>query len=59
MRLLLNILLSLSTGLGTLFLTVQYFDTQKEFYLILIGFVGALFLAIRGYFFMSGWSNKD
>ena len=54
MRLLLNLILSLSTGLGTLFLAVQYFDTQKEFYLVLVGFVGALFLAVRGYFFISG-----
>ena len=54
MRWLLNLVLSIATGLGTLLLTVQYFETEKEIYLVLVGFVGALFLLVRGYFFMSG-----
>lgn len=52
--LLLNLILSLGSALAGFYFMIQYWDTDKEFYLVLVGFMGAIFLAARGYFFMSG-----
>ena len=54
MRLFLNIIGSLGTAAAFFYFMVEYWNTNREIYLVLVGFFGALYLVVRGYFHLTG-----